>query len=252
MKINRPILTATLVSVAIAIHLLPVEIAAALQFDRAAIVQGQSWRLITGHFTHFGTNHLAWDVTVFLALGVVSELTARWRTALALLASSISVSVAVLLWQPQFAIYRGLSGLDCALFGLFTAPLFRRHDAIARLLGAAASLGILAKCAFELSSGHPLFASGVGYSPVPLAHLVGFITGFAVQWLPPTNQSNRADLLGAKRARFSDNIDQSARGVVKRRSRETHASPHALRARSRTPVATARARSAPSRSTAST
>jgi rhomboid family GlyGly-CTERM serine protease len=183
MKLRPPFLTLSLTTTATAALLLPASLSNILQFERTALDTGQWWRLFTAHFTHFGSNHFIWDAAVFLAFGTVCELISRWRTAVTVGAASLTISLAVLLWQPQFAIYRGLSGLDTALFGMFAATLLHRKDPISRMLGVLATVAVVAKCAFESATGSTAFASGDGYAPVPLAHLVGFLTGLVVGWI---------------------------------------------------------------------
>ena len=182
MNLRPPILTCCLVAISVAIHFLPPAFATSLQFDRAALEAGQWWRWFTSHLTHFGANHLVWDAAVLRVLGTACEFRSRWRTAITLGLASLTVSAAVYLWQPEFALYRGLSGLDCALFGMFAAGLLLRKDPIARILGAGAIVAMIAKCLFEFGTGSTAFASGVGYAPVPLAHLVGFLAGIAAEW----------------------------------------------------------------------
>jgi rhomboid family GlyGly-CTERM serine protease len=168
---------------AIALQLLPAEVAAALQFDRDALAGGACWRLVTAHLTHFDGNHLAWDVGVFVALGWTSERAAPRTTARALLAAAVAITLAVWAWQPQFATYRGLSGLDCTLFALRTADLLRHQRTLPRLAGGVALVGLAGKCGFEHVTSATVFAGGAGYDPVPLAHVVGAAVGIAVPWL---------------------------------------------------------------------
>ena len=182
MKTRIPILTLAVAAVAVAIQLLPASVATALQFDRAALSLGEWWRIVTGHLTHFSANHLTWDVAVLVALGVACESDSRAHTALTLGVASVAISVAVWFWQPQFEAYRGLSGLDCALFGLFVASLFRQGGQASRIMGSIALLAVGAKCVFEIATGSTAFATGAGYALVPLAHLVGVASGFAAKW----------------------------------------------------------------------
>jgi len=177
-----PLLTPLLAAAAVAIHLLPPEIAAALQFDRGAVEAGELWRLATAHFTHFDANHLAWDVGVFLALGWGCERESRRLTGLALGAAAVAITLGVWAWLPQFDTYRGLSGLDCTLFALQAATLLRRPARAARWIGLVALLGLGAKCGFETATATTLFASGAGYDPVPLAHLLGAGVGTLLPW----------------------------------------------------------------------
>lgn len=222
MKLRPPLLTVTLVAIAAVIHLLPTAFSNSLQFERTALDAGQWWRILTAHFTHFGSNHFIWDAAVFLAFGTVCEFTSRWRTALTLGVASIAISFAVLLWQPQFAIYRGLSGLDSTLFGMFVADLLRRKDPISKTLGVLATFAVLAKCEFESATGSTAFASGHGYAPVPFAHLVGFLTGLVVGWI-----SAFASRLREKLACRHSNISAKAVSPSRGRRRPPSPSPQA-------------------------
>lgn len=193
-----PLLVPALAAAAVAIHVLPAGVAAALQFDRGALERDAWWRLVTAHLTHFDGNHLAWDVGVFLALGWTCERAAPRTTARALLAAAVAITLAVWAWQPQFAIYRGLSGLDCTLFALVATGLMRQRGASPRLIGLLALLGLGGKCLLELATGATVFARGTGFDPVPLAHLVGATIGAVAPWLeaglrgPVASWRNRA------------------------------------------------------------
>lgn len=183
MKIRLPWLTVAIAVTAVALHLLP-STAAWLQFDRTALAHGELWRLFTAHLVHFGGNHLAWDVAVFAALGFACERQSRTRCALALAFAAATITPAVWFAQPHFTFYRGLSGLDCALFGLLAASLLRPRQPPATALGLLSLAGFAAKCLFELTTAHTVFAAGTGYSPVPLAHLVGLLAGCLAAFIP--------------------------------------------------------------------
>jgi rhomboid family GlyGly-CTERM serine protease len=173
-----PFVTLTLAALALAAHAL--SLGDSLQFARDAFSPAAWWTLFTAHLTHFDPNHLAWDLAVFLILGWLGESRSRFDTVAALAFAAPAITLAVWWFQPQFESYRGLSGLDSALFGLFAADLVRRRDAGSRLVGAFGFAAVVAKCVFEIKTGTTAFASGVGYSPVPLAHLVGTIVGAAI------------------------------------------------------------------------
>jgi rhomboid family GlyGly-CTERM serine protease len=172
-----PFLTLLLAALAVAIHLLPEFVTTGLQFERGAFAGGEWWRFISAHLTHFDSNHLAWDVAALLVLGTLVETTSRRAVAIALGVASIAIPAAIWAWQPQFETYRGLSGLDSALFGLFATSLIQRRRRPSVMLGIIALLGVGAKCSFELATGSTAFATGTGYAPVPLAHLVGVGSG---------------------------------------------------------------------------
>ncbi len=176
MKRPVPWLTLALAATALASHLLP-SAADWLQYDRAALAQGELWRLITAHVAHFDANHLAWDLGVVLAFGLICERRAPTVTRVACAVSALSIPVLLWVLQPQFIIYRGLSGLACALVGVYVGDLLVHPKSAARFLGWIATAGFLAKCGYEMATAHTLFADGITYVPVPLAHGVGFATG---------------------------------------------------------------------------
>ena len=177
MRRSFPVLALLLAAISVGVYLLPHGVTNALQFDRHALARGEWWRVATAHLTHFDSNHLAWDVGALVALGTVCERASRRRSAFALGLASVTISAAVWLFQPQFDTYRGLSGLDSALFGLFASSLIQQRRRAPVVLGVVALLGVLAKSIFEMTTGETAFAAGIGYSPVPLAHVVGVLCG---------------------------------------------------------------------------
>jgi len=185
MKLRVPALTVAIAAAALLIHVLPEPVTAELQFVRAGLAHGQWWRLFTGHLTHFGANHLAWDVAAFLTLGWCCESQSRTRTVLTLIVASPSIAIALWICQPQFEIYRGLSGLDCALFGMLATYLCRSRQCISKSIGVLALLGVGAKSGWEIATASPFFASGNDYAPVPLAHVIGLASGILGAVVPP-------------------------------------------------------------------
>lgn len=92
-----------------------------LAFDRAAILSGEYWRLLTAHFTHLGWQHLLYNLTglIIITYLVATTLSAgewalTWSLAIA------GVSAGLWLWQPGLQWYVGLSGVQ---HGLLTAGL---------------------------------------------------------------------------------------------------------------------------------
>lgn len=184
---TRPWLTLIIAGMALALGLSPTA-SAALELSREALSRGELWRLFTGHLVHFNTEHLLWDVAVWVLLGTVLEKDGRRRLAATLVASALACSAAVLLCKPTIGIYRGLSGIDSALFGLFAGDLIlgyrNRGRTLARVLAGIAFLGFAAKTAWEASAQTTVFASSGGdFVPVPAAHLAGIVTGIAATLL---------------------------------------------------------------------
>jgi rhomboid family GlyGly-CTERM serine protease len=200
-----PLLTFATAAFALAVHASP-QLTLAFQLDRKALAAGNLWLLATGHFTHFGADHLLWDLIAFLAFGSLVEMRSRRAWCYCLMIGALVVSAGVSWLQPQIVFYRGLSGLDSALFAFVVTDLihegWRARDRIMMTLGAAALAGFLVKCAYELASGQAFFVeSGDAFQPVPLAHLLGAVVGVLValprRQAPAFNSSTdlRNDLL---------------------------------------------------------
>jgi rhomboid family GlyGly-CTERM serine protease len=173
--------TLAILALSLASSLFP-ELALALQFDRARITAGDYWRVLTGHITHWTAEHLFWDAAMFLALGIMLERSGRGRFVACLLASALAISAGVWFLQPELATYRGLSGLDTALFAMLAVELIgvsrRRRDLLVPVLLLA---GLSGKLAFELTTGATVFVnSGEAFVPVPVAHSIGALVGAAL------------------------------------------------------------------------
>jgi len=174
---------------ALGLHIVP-GAPAALALDWRAVAAGAWWQLATGQLVHWSTEHLLWDTAVFAALGWVCAGRTPGRTAAALALGIPMVAFAVGLGAPQIATYRGLSGLDTALFALLATELVRaawrgRARGAATALGLACAAGLAAKLGVE-AGGATLFVRGGGsdFVPVPAAHLGGAAAGLMAGLLP--------------------------------------------------------------------
>ncbi|MGC4071101.1 MAG: rhombosortase [Nibricoccus sp.] len=176
-----PWLTLLLAILATAIHLSPT-LTTALQFEPLALQRGEIWRVFTGHFTHFGTDHLRWDVIAFSAFGSLAEIRSRRALLLNLSIGAIVIALGVAWLQPQFSIYRGLSGIDSALFAFVAADLlrtgWRTRDRLMLIFGTIALTGFITKSSYEVFTGSTLFVeTSSEFQAVPLAHLLGATVG---------------------------------------------------------------------------
>ena len=144
-----------------------------LRYERAAVLQGQYWRLLTAHFVHGSGQHLLLNG---VGLGLVAALFPREypvRGWLLILASSIvTIDVGFVFLEPQLQWYVGLSGV---LHGALAAGALGwwRHES--RALALALTAVIVGKLAWEQWHGAlPLS----GDMPVVVdAHLYGAIGG---------------------------------------------------------------------------
>jgi rhomboid family GlyGly-CTERM serine protease len=153
-----------------------------LEYDRAAIAAGELWRVVTCHWVHWSLDHLLWDLLAFAALVFLAWRASPRRALGTLLLAALTIPLVVALVLPEMQRYRGLSGLDSALFTLTAITLLRRERASGRRLTAwivgSTLAGFGAKIAFELWTGATFFADSAGFVPVPLAHVVGGVCGW--------------------------------------------------------------------------
>jgi rhomboid family GlyGly-CTERM serine protease len=157
-----------------------------LRYERTAVLNGQYWRLLTGHFVHGSTQHLLLNG---VGLGLIAALFPREysvRAWLLILASSIvTIDLGFVFLEPQLQWYVGLSGV---LHGALAAGALGwwRHESKPLALGLTAVL--IGKLAWEQWHGAlPLS----GDMPVVVdAHLYGAIGGaLAGAWLAVHNRA---------------------------------------------------------------
>jgi rhomboid family GlyGly-CTERM serine protease len=154
-----------------------------LQYDRGGLARLECWRLVTSHFAHWSGDHLFWDILAFAVLGWFCE-----RNGVASFLRCVGLSALLIpatLWfaLSQMSTYRGLSGLDSALFTLLATRVICQaacdKDWSKLTVAALVSVGFAAKIGFELCTGTTLFVESgpAGLIPVPLAHVVGGLVG---------------------------------------------------------------------------
>jgi len=160
--------TITLTLLTLAAALIP---GSSLELQRG----GAAWRMATCHFTHFTYEQLAWDALAFLILGIACARRNRGAFQATLLASIIVVPIAVLAFAPNVTAYRGLSGIDSALFALLLTMESQRS----RLVALCAA-GFVMKLIFEMTAGATVFVSAADFAPVPVAHLSGAMVGMVI------------------------------------------------------------------------
>jgi len=179
-----PLLTLVVCGVAILLQATP-NLLDAFTYDRTAIAAGEVWRLATGHLTHWNASHLVWDTLMFAVLGVVLERRSRreWLTVVGL--STAAISAWLWFWQVEIEAYRGLSGLDSALFVAVSAGVIRdahsRSQPVLVAIGVAALAAFAGKISYEVATGSTLFvdAPAAGFIPLAAVHAVGGICGAA-------------------------------------------------------------------------
>ena len=176
-RAGRPFgVSLTLVGFAITAFLIP-GWSGALQLERG----GNIWSLFTGHFTHWNTDHFLWDLITFVVLAMFCESKSRVRFLACVLISAIAISIGFLLFETELSAYRGLSGIDSALYALAMFELFRsgrkNDNTQLRILAISGLIAFLVKTIVELETGTTVFVTSTDFVPVTSAHLIGFACG---------------------------------------------------------------------------
>ncbi|WP_168160045.1 rhombosortase [Steroidobacter denitrificans] len=146
---------------------------AALRYERAAVLTGDYWRLLTAHLIHGDGRHLALNLT---GLGLLAMLFPRAYSArewgLIMLASMAVIDLGFVFLEPQLHWYLGFSGI---LHGGLAAGALAWWRQDSRASALALTLILLSKLFWEqLGGGLPLS----GDLPVVVeAHLYGAIGG---------------------------------------------------------------------------
>lgn len=156
-----------------------------LQYDRLAIADGELWRSVTGHWTHWSFDHFLWDTIVFVALGAICEKFCRRGYLATLLVASLVISAAIWHIDPEMELYRGLSGLCSSTFIFGVAMLarmkYREKDWTGFFLSLTTGTLLIGKIIYEFTFKHAIFInSSELFSPAPLAHLVGGAVGLGM------------------------------------------------------------------------
>lgn len=147
-----------------------------LRYQRDIILQGEWWRLVTGHLVHLGNSHLLLNLAGLVLLGWVFAPGLRAAHWLLVLAGSwLALTLGFLLLEPQLQWYVGLSGV---LHGLLLGALMLDNglDLRARVI---LIVAVFLKLAWEQWAGElPLTASAAGGPVVVDAHLYGGLGGW--------------------------------------------------------------------------
>jgi rhomboid family GlyGly-CTERM serine protease len=148
---------------------------ALLRYDRAGLVAGQWWRLLTAHIVHLGFEHAALNslgLVLMWALFARDYKPAQWVSIT--LAAIAAIDAGLWLRDSTVAWYVGSSGVLHGVMAAGTLAHLRRRDMDGWILAAF----IIVKLTYEQSSGVLPFAEGEGV--VVDAHLYGALGGVAV------------------------------------------------------------------------
>lgn len=136
------------------------------------------------HLLHWTGEHLLWDLGVFALLGAICEWRMPRRTYATCAAAAISIPIAVAFAHPELQTYRGLSGIDTALFALLVtsrlADARSSNDKHTAALFSGLLILLWAKVGIEWFGSGALFVNTDGFLPLPVAHVVGGMIGMLI------------------------------------------------------------------------
>ena len=184
-RVRVPWVSLLLTAVALIIHIYyPLRLR--LIYARAALQDGDLWRLLSCHWVHLNEDHLLWSAMTFLVLGSICEIMNRTGYVITVAISAVLIPIAIWFGMPDLKTYGGLSGLDCALYTLLIFLFIKREWKTRSwqwLTFYAVLLALLlGKIFYEVTSGLTIFVNiaHTNMVTVPLAHLVGGLVGIAV------------------------------------------------------------------------
>jgi rhomboid family GlyGly-CTERM serine protease len=103
-----------------------------LRYERHAVLDGELWRLWTGHLIHLGWAHWGLNTMGLLLCGLLTD---HWPHARVLLMRVLSLSLFIsagfVLLMPSLSQYVGLSGVLYGLYVLALWPGVSRRDPLA-------------------------------------------------------------------------------------------------------------------------
>ncbi|WP_319524461.1 rhombosortase [uncultured Desulfosarcina sp.] len=169
-------------------------------YDRGAILQGQIWRLITGHLFHYSALHLWSNLLPLVVVGSWIERKNRVCFAVGCLLAAMVVGVGLFLTHPSMGRYGGLSGILCGLLVFFGFSL-SGHSGMIRWVGLVMLATLVLKTGYELVSGQACLFDWDhhGFVVVPLSHLFGMFAGtmwFLVHLILAVDHAAFDDVIG--------------------------------------------------------
>jgi len=153
-------------------------VAALLVYDRAAILHGEAWRIVTGHAVHFSTAHLLANASVVAAAGWWVESRTRQDLAGLIAGAAVVIGIALLVGEPGVHEFGGASGIALALTVFAGLRGFDEGGRI-RHVGAAVITLVGAKLVAEFAGWHVHDWRSDGFVTITLSHAVGVMFGGA-------------------------------------------------------------------------
>ena len=171
-------------------------------YARDAIGSGEIWRIVTGHFVHFSTEHLVANIAALAVLLRLAKRASAKEWMWLVFICPIALGVLLYVLRPELAAYGGLSGVLSAMFTFVAMQYAVERGATAWLFWGA--IGLFAvKLWVEFISGASVVGTpGDGIVVEPVAHAIGGCLG-VVPWLFELAGPDRKEKGGSRRNRLT-------------------------------------------------
>ena len=158
------------------------------EFQFADISLSNAHGVVSCNWLHWSASHLFWDLLMFYIVGRLCELSDRKAFIAVLLLSAPFIPLAIQIACPELGSYRGLSGIDTALFALLGTCRLResilKNDYQGVMVYGLLLAAMFLKILYETITHDVLFADKSTFTPVALAHLTGSLIGIGVASSP--------------------------------------------------------------------
>lgn len=153
-----------------------------LTLDRTAVLDGEVWRLWTGHLVHGSAQHLAWNVGALIGLGLLFERALGRHFTWLVCVGAVVVGGGILVLEPGVETYVGLSGVLNTIWVGGAAIAARGERGWMRTVYLFAVVAGLVKIVLEAWTGISIFTDpdALGGHPLILAHALGSLAGTLV------------------------------------------------------------------------
>lgn len=181
-----------------------------LCFDRAALLEGQIWRLWTGHWVHFSHSHLWWNMAAMVCAATWLERVQPGRLLRfsAIAAPLLSLGLAVI--ETDMAIYGGLSGVGTGVIALLGFSLISSQKSVSdHRVGIGVLVLVIAKLSHDTISTSALLSNfdNPEIQTAPTAHLLGALLALGYHLLiPPQRSANNGSMTALMSSTSSGSI----------------------------------------------
>lgn len=190
MRPRIPIITLIVVGLSVLVYLLPVS--GSLAYDRNAILAGEWWRIVTGHWVHFSPQHFLYDTAAFGIAGWMIESRRHRNFGRLCVLAVFVISGTMLLCNPQLQICGGLSGLATASVAFLALNGLEEPGAWRGICGGALTLCTVKLIAELIAGRFVVLHAPAGFAPVPSNHIAGTLAALGVYVWPKIAIRRRA------------------------------------------------------------